>query len=223
MFSGLTEDTYRFFWELAFHNDKTFFEENREQYKQVVYQPLKELTELLSPTIEEIDDRLSTRPASVISHIYRDTRYTKDKSPYRDHAWIGFKMPGSMISENFVLYAEFNRDSYGYGMGMYAPNPEMMAKLRANILAKPEKFISLVSEHQFQQTFQLEGQAYKRPKFTEAPEAVIPYLNYRNISFCFSSENLSNTMKPEIHAEIRDAFLLMKPVYRFLMGLSETV
>ncbi|MEG1525129.1 MAG: DUF2461 domain-containing protein [Clostridia bacterium] len=220
MFNGLTEDAYRFFWELAFNNEKPFFEANRERYKQCVSVPMQKLAALLTPTILEIDDRLNVRPASVVSRIRRDTRFSKDKSMYRDHVWLGYKMPGSRVSENFVLYAEFERTSYGYGMGMYAPNAAMMRPMQARMLAKPQKFLSLVTEPTFVEQFTVDGETYKRPRYSDVPEALFTYINRKNISFYFSSEKLSNTMKPEIFDEINHAFQLLKPVYRFLMGLD---
>lgn len=221
-FNGLTEDTYRFFWELAFNNNRAFMEQNRARYRESVYEPLRALTDALSPTVLAIDSRLSTRYTQVISRINRDTRYTHDKSPYRDHAWLGFRFPGVRTGAGFVIYAEFERESYGYGMGMYAPNPEVMNELRARILARPALFASLVDEPRFHSLFTLEGEAYKRPHYTDAdaPKPVLPYVNLRNLSFCFSSNDLSRTMRPEIADEIIDAFLTLKPVYRFLLGLD---
>ena len=221
MFAGLTEETYRFFWDVAFHNDIGWFEENRDRYKAAVQRPLQALAAELAPTVRSIDERLNVRPAAVVSRIRRDTRYTKDKSPYRDHAWLGYKLPGSYVSESFVLYCEFERDHYGYGMGMYAPEPTMMAAIRERILARPQKFLSLVGEPSFAGAFAMEGEPYRRKKFTDVPEALSPYLNMRSLSFCFRSDRLENTLKPELLEEIRTAFTMMAPVYRFLMGLTD--
>lgn len=220
MFQGFSEDSYRFFWELAFNNSRSFFDANRRRYKTVVYEPLRQLTDLLAPTVSDIDSRLSTRYSHVISHIHRDTRYSRDKSPYRDHAWLGFRLPGVRTGAGFVLYAEFERVSFGYGMGMYAPNTELMQALRAPMLARPQGFLKLIAEPGFAGRFRLEGEAYKRPRYAEAPEGIRPYLNMRSMSFSYSSPELRRTMRPELADEIIEGFLLLKPVYRFLMGLD---
>lgn len=219
-FQGLTEDTYRFFWEIAFQNYKSFYEANRERYKKSVQQPLLLLAEALIPTALEINPGFITKPSTIVSRIRRDTRYTKDKTPYRDHAWLGFKLPQQRTGESFVVYAEFERDAYGYGMGMYAPTPDMMQQIRSRILARPQQFLSLVNDPAFTAKFTKHGESYKRQRFTDAPEEIRPWLNLRRISFQYSSPELSRTMKPEIFDEIKEAFLLMKPVYRFLMGLD---
>lgn len=219
-FSGLNEDFYSFLWELAFHNDVSFFEANRARYKKSVYEPLSALALTLAPHALCIDDTFATRSASVISRIRRDTRYSLDKSPYRDHAWLGYRRNGERIGVSFTVYAEFERESYGYGMGMYAPDTAMMNALRERMLAHPSRFLELVSNEAFVARFSREGQAFKRPRYLDAPKELQPWLNMRNLSFCFSSPRLQDTLRPELADEIIEAFALMKPVYRFLMGLD---
>lgn len=219
-FRGCPEEMYQFFWEIAFQNYREFFEANRERYRRLVQQPMLALAEQLLPVALDINPAFNPRPAAIVSRIRRDTRYSKDKSPYRDHVWLAFKPAEKRTSECFVMYAEFERECYGYGMGMYAPDPAQMGAMRERMRAMPEKFLALVSEPRFAARFRVEGEAYRRPKFTDGDPALLPWLNRRSLSFCFSSPELSRTYSPAIAEEIADAFLLMRPVYRFLMGLD---
>jgi len=220
-FQGLTEDTYRFFWEIAFQNEHAFFEANRKRYEETVKLPMYQIVEALSDAVLSVDPALNVRPSAVVSRIRRDTRYTRDKSPYRDHAFLSFKYPGAATGESFVLYAEFERDSYGYGMGMYYPLPQFMAEARRRMLAQPAKFLALVEDPALCARFQWQGEEFKRKQFKDASEALRPWLNKRSLSFCFSSEELKNTMRPGIVDEIREGYILLKPLYRFLIGLDE--
>ena len=68
MFQGLNEDTYQFFWEIAFNNEQSFYEANKERYRKNVYEPLKELAIALTPIAQEIDGAFNIRPSSVVSH-----------------------------------------------------------------------------------------------------------------------------------------------------------
>ncbi|MBR0443917.1 MAG: DUF2461 domain-containing protein [Clostridia bacterium] len=219
-FQGLTEDTYNFFWEIAFQNNQSFFHANRERFRNSVQLPLLQLASDLAPYALDIDPDFQVRPSSVVSRIRRDTRYSKDKSPFRDHMWLGYKYPSSYTSENFVVYVEFERESFGYGMGMYAPNPAMMQEIRGRILARSDTFLTLVNDRAFSDLFQAEGETFKRPKYTEQREDILPWLNLRRLAFCYSSPELSRTLRPEITDEIIEAFRIMKPVYRFIIGLD---
>ena len=87
-FQGFNEDTYKFLIELAFNNNKEFFAANKGRYKQNVQEPLRALAEGLLPLALTIDPCFNTRMTTILSRIYRDTRFTKDKHPYRDHAWL---------------------------------------------------------------------------------------------------------------------------------------
>lgn len=152
-FRGCPEEMYQFFWEIAFQNYREFFEANRERYRRLVQQPMLALAERLLPVALDINPAFNPRPAAIVSRIRRDTRYSKDKSPYRDHVWLAFKPAEKRTSECFVMYAEFERECYGYGMGMYAPDPAQMGAMRERMRAMPEKFLALVSEPRFAARF----------------------------------------------------------------------
>ena len=215
-FNGLHEDMYRFFWELAFHNDPAFFEENRARYVREVKDPLYALALNLLPTALEMDPNFTTKLSGIVSRIRRDTRYSHDKSPYRDHAWLGFRYPGNAVSESFTPYIEFERESYGYGMGMYAPDAKRMADIRARILAAPETFLSLAEDRAFAGKFTVEGESFKRVRYPNENPIIESFLNRRNLSFCYSSPELKRTTRPEILDECRAALQLMTPMYQFL-------
>lgn len=219
-FTGLHEEMYHFFWELAFNNNPEFFEANRDRYVREVKEPLTALAEALLPTALEIDGRFSTKTSSILSRIRRDTRYSHDKSPYRDHAWLGFRLPGAAISDGLTPYAEFEREYYGYGMGMYYADPQLMQSFRARMLEEPDRFLSIVTNPAFTARFAESGDSYRRPKFTHATEALVPWLNKKRLSFTYTSAQLSRTTKPELLDELVEAFLLLKPVYRFFMRLD---
>lgn len=216
----MTEDAYRFFFEIALRNERAFFEENRARYEREVKKPMYLLAAALGDVAADINPALNTRPSAVVSRIRRDTRFTRDKSLYRDHAWLSYKEPGRRTGESFVLYAEFERDGYGYGMGMYCPQPEYMADIRRRILARPALFLKLVQEPGFAGTFTLNGEDYKRPKHPDAPQELQPWLNKRKFSYSFFSPDLKRTMDAGLVDEIRRAFVLMKPVYRFIQGID---
>ncbi|MDL2258069.1 DUF2461 domain-containing protein [Eubacteriales bacterium OttesenSCG-928-K08] len=219
-FKGLTEDAFRFFWEISFQNEKSFFEENRERYEREVKIPMRLLAQDIAGYAQDVDPNFITKPTSVVSRIYRDTRFSRDKSPYRDHVWLAYKYPGKRLGESFVLYAEVERDSYGYGMGMYAPEPAYMNEIRKRILARPQLFLSLVHEPKLCERFTLYGDEYKRPKCPDAPEELWPWLNKRKISYSFSSQDISRTMRPELVDEIKEGFDIIKPLYRFIQGID---
>ncbi|MBQ3879235.1 MAG: DUF2461 family protein, partial [Oscillospiraceae bacterium] len=87
---AFTEETIEFLIVNRINDSKAWFHEHREDYLRLVKKPLEEVCNALAPTIAEIDPMLITQPYRCISRIYRDTRFSHDKSIFRDHMWIGF-------------------------------------------------------------------------------------------------------------------------------------
>lgn len=217
-FQGFNEDTYKFLIELAFNNNKPFFEANRGRYKQNVQEPMRALAEDLLPTALAIDPSFNTRMTSILSRIYRDTRFAKEKHPYRDHAWLAFRRPGHSLGESFILYFEITPQGYGYGLGMHDSNQEMMAGLRRRILADPAGFLALAQAPALAK-FLPEGQPYKRDRFPQAAAELKPYLNHKSLSWCYSCDRLTPTLKPGLLEEVQEGIKALGPLYRYVMEM----
>ena len=82
-FCGFKPEAYIFLTELGFNNNKQWMDENRWRYKEYVYKPLCRLGEMLLPTMLDIDSEFNPRLTTIVSRINRDTRYSKNKLPYR--------------------------------------------------------------------------------------------------------------------------------------------
>ncbi len=218
-FTGFTPDTYRFFLELGFNNEKAFFDANRERCRAVVQQPMRALAAELTPLALEMNPAFDTRPGVVVSRMNRDTRFSKNKLPYRDHAWLGFRPCETRTSESFCVYFEIEPGGYGYGMGMYDANPALMKPFRERALANPQKLLDLCAPL-MARGFVLSGDLFKRDRFPAAPEQIKPFLNRKGLSWNFFSTDFDKTFSREIFVETREAFALMKPLYRFVVGLA---
>jgi uncharacterized protein (TIGR02453 family) len=83
MFQGYSPTTITFLNGLKENNNKAWFEENKPDYQKFVLEPSQELVTELAPLMLSIDPKLEVSPKKSISRIYRDVRFSKDKSPYR--------------------------------------------------------------------------------------------------------------------------------------------
>ena len=101
MFEGFSQEALDFLNDIRFNNNQAFYAANQARYERFVKRPMRELSDELAPVVQLIDPKLDTRPGRTMSRIRRDTRYTKDKSPFRDHAWLGWRYPGEGRGEGF--------------------------------------------------------------------------------------------------------------------------
>ena len=218
-FDGFKPEAYMFLTELAFNNNRMWMEENRGRYREYVQLPMQQLAELLLPTALRIDPGFNPRPGCIVSRINRDTRYSKNKLPYRDHMWIAFRREGQSLGESLCLYFEISPRGYSYGTGMYTTNLPLMKALRARAAADPEGFRRIVTDPALAR-YEAVGEPYKREVAPDAPEDLKPYLNRRSLSFCYDDPSLSPTMSGRIADEVKNAMLELAPAYRYILGMQ---
>ena len=156
-----TPDTLAFLDELKAVNSKEWYNEHKTEFESFVGEPMKALVERLSGFMLSIDPAFETKPSRVISRIYRDTRFSKDKSLFRDCMWLAFKRGGKEWQSHPAFYFEISPHGYRYGMGFYEAGKENMDALRAAIDRDPKSF-EAVSAPVEADGFELAGDEYKR-------------------------------------------------------------
>jgi uncharacterized protein (TIGR02453 family) len=117
-----SRDTFQFFRDLARHNKKTWMDANRERYHQCVVQPFRRLLDETAQRVLALDSRFDTtaRGGKNFSRINRDTRFAKDKTPYRAHMYLKFAVPFPGEGESGELYVGMSADSVTAGFRIYA-------------------------------------------------------------------------------------------------------
>ena len=179
---------------------------------------MQQLAEILLPTALEIDPEFNPRLGCIVSRINRDTRYSKNKLPYRDHMWIAFRRTGQSLGESLCIYFEISPMGYSYGTGMYTTNLPLMKALRARAAADPEGFRQIVTDPALGR-YEPTGEPYKRDVVPGAQEDLKPYLNRRSLSFIYDNTSLAPTMSADIAEEVKAAMLELAPVYRYIVGM----
>ena len=117
-----SKDMLEFMLDLRFNNNKTFMNENRTRYQEVMRDPYYRLIELLTPTALEIDPGMEVRPYKCLSRIFRDTRFSNNKLPYRDHHWVAFRHQAEPRDQAVMLWFEIRLDEVSWGLGFWGGN-----------------------------------------------------------------------------------------------------
>ena len=117
-----TRETFKCFKELRGNNSKAWMDENRERYQSAVMQPFRRLLEELAPAMLEIDARFETsgRTGPNFSRINRDTRFAKDKTPYKTQMYLKFSVPVPGGGETGQLYMGLSRNTVTAGFRIYS-------------------------------------------------------------------------------------------------------
>ncbi len=217
-FEGYTEDSRAFFMALRFNNNREFFQSNREWYLKSVREPSLALAEALAPVIETIDPRIETRPHRALARVNRDTRFSRDKSPYRDHVWISFRRPEEERGRFPSFYVEVGVEGACFGMGAYAPERARMNAVRRHLRLVPDEAAALLMP--LEGDFALHGDAYKRLAVPEGlPEALVP-LYIRKSYYWERSLPFGRACSAALAVELAADFSRLKPLYDYMAGCS---
>jgi len=221
MFQGYNQETFEFFMAIRFNNNRAFFQENRDWYLRAVREPSLALTDALAGIIEDIDPEMDRRGHKVVSRINRDIRFSKDKSPYRDHVWLSFRRPDEERGKSPSIYFEVNDEYAAYGMGFYQDNRQLMDGLRRQMAADPDQMMALLAPLQDFDLFTVPNSRIKPPE--DLPAGLRSWYCAR--SFYFSRDILDFDLirSPELATELEQGFLRMKPLYRHIREILDAV
>lgn len=223
-FNGFSIKTIEFLYSLRANNSKSWFEENRQDYEKYLLGPMKELVVSLTDTVHEIDPAIDTRPAigKTISRIYRDLRFSNDKSPLRSRLWLSFKQIREDSSRFPGFYFEIDPEYYCFGMGVYSAEKTYMDSLRRFLKENPEEFLKAAAFYfSPENCFSLEGEAYKRLDSSNVREELKSW--YIKKSFyleCLRPVD-RRLFGKELSTDISKAYKEIAPLYRLLCRIHE--
>jgi uncharacterized protein (TIGR02453 family) len=225
-FQGFSRKTFTFLRDLGRNNDKAWFEAHRSLYEQHVLQPLRDLVSDMADPMLGIDLSFEVEPAvgKTISRIYRDTRFSKDKSPLRSCMWITFKRSGKDWARYIPSYfLEINPTWYRYGLGIYDAAPDLMVRFRRQMDEDPKSFLKAVAWFAKQDVFTLEGEAYKRPIGQDKPEAIRTWYQYKSFYLSCNCRIDDAILSPTFASQLIDHFAMAAPLYHYIRRIASQV
>lgn len=215
-FDGFKKEGLQFLLENKMRNSKQWYDSHKDVYKQYVYNPFAELITELAPTMMEIDSRLITVPSKIISRVRRDTRFTKDKTMYRDNVWMVFLRDKSQMSTAPCFWFEIGQKGSSYGIGYYGAQAAAMAHMRELIIDRHPAFLKALECYESQHDFVIGGEMYKRSKFPDQPENLKLWLDRKNIYFECVQNDYKLAFSKELPEVLKRGFKLLKPIYDFI-------
>ncbi|HOV98835.1 MAG TPA: DUF2461 domain-containing protein [Bacteroidota bacterium] len=163
-FTGFPEEGIRFLQRLKRNNRREWFQQHKEEYERVVKLPMQSLIVALQPRMATFAPEFEVNPSKSLFRIYRDVRFSPDKTPYKTHVAAHFVVSGKpkgMSGLGYYLHIEPG-ECY-IGGGLYIPDPDQLKLIRRAIATKWEEFLSIVHDEEFEELFlPLELESTKR-------------------------------------------------------------
>lgn len=223
MFQGFPEETIRFFLDIRFHNDSAFYHAHEKEYREYVKKPFYSFIESLSETMLSISPDMEVRPVKCLARLRRDTRFTKDKSPYRDHLWLCFRKAAAEKEGSVNFWFELTPESVGWGLGFWGINRPAMEALRRRMVEKPDEVLGVLKKCRLPgKDLLVEGQRYQRMKPPDGMALPLAMLYpMKEIFITREKVPFRTVYTPDIAEMVRKDFLRLKPMYQLLCSAAD--
>jgi uncharacterized protein (TIGR02453 family) len=223
-FEGFMPEALQFLQDLQINNnDKEWFETRHAEYESLILNPMRKLVMDLSPTMLNIDSEIEIRPDinKTISKIYRDTRFSKDKSMFRSNMWINFKHPTKDWHDMPTWWIEIKPDGYTYGMGFYQASATTTLMFRDRIETDQSAFKKVIKFFPGRPKFRLEGEIYKRRFNYFLPEDIQKWYQRKNMHVICKRPIEDILFSGELVEHISKRFTELAPLYHYWLEVSQ--
>ena len=203
-----------------FENSKSFYEEHKQELKDGLTVPLRQIAMALGSKVFALDDMIVTDPVRMVSRIRRDNRYTKDKSLYRDHLWVMFMRNKHEWINYPCMWFEVNQDCWGYGVGTYYADAQFLELYRKALLERPKEFLDAV--HRAENTgAECLNIYYKKQKPGNPTAEIEPYYNIKSLGYMKVRTDFKTLESEKVIDEVGRAFDEFAGLYLFLKSVAD--
>ena len=161
----ITPELFEFFRELKGNNNKQWFQSNRERYEQQVRLPLQRFIMDFQQPLERISRHFQADPRPVggsLFRIYRDVRFSPDKSPYKTHGGIQFRHEQGKDVHAPGFYLHLEPDNVFAAVGIWHPDSAALGRIREAIACGPAAWLRAMTDPEFSNLYELGGDSLKR-------------------------------------------------------------
>lgn len=210
-----------FLKDLKKNNNRDWFTENKKHY-QAEHEHIISFADALLLKMNEHDVIETPTGKKSLFRIYRDVRFSKDKSPYKTNWAGGFTRATKARRGGYYFHIQPDGQSF-IGGGFWAPNKEDLLRIREEIATDASELREILADPTFISTFgELQGEQLKTaPKGFPKDHPDIDLLRYKQFIF---SKNFSDkeVIAPDFLDRVNDTFKAMRPFFDFMSDVLTT-
>jgi uncharacterized protein (TIGR02453 family) len=217
-FAGFPADSVKFLKQLAKNNNREWFEANKPRYEASIREPMESLLETLAGLLRQRVPDIVIDAKKAMYRIYRDVRFSRDKTPYKTWAAASFTVSGQDRKTAPGYYFHFTGTEVGIGGGLYAPDSNQLKNLRLAIDHDAAAFRKIIADKALRKRFgELDGERLIRVPHgfpTDHPAADLLRLKQ---FLCWKEHDLAIIHEPSFAPLLTDHFAAMSPFIRYLV------
>jgi uncharacterized protein (TIGR02453 family) len=218
-YTQFEKKTISFLKELADNNNREWFQANKSRYENDVLDVALHFIQTMQDPLAKIAPHFTAVPTRIggsLMRVYRDTRFSKNKLPYKTNIGIQFRHERAKDVHSPGYYVHIAPDEVFLGAGMWRPDAEPLRQIRERIAARPDEWQRAISTAPFKKRFSLNGEVLQRPPrgFDKEHPCID---DIRRKSF-IAVRNLSveDCLLPEFQRNVETSFKQVTPFMEFL-------
>ncbi len=216
-FPGFPAEALQFLRGLEKNNRREWFEPRKTVYEERVRAPMLELVAALNARMRAFAPEFATEPQRAVYRIYRDTRFSHDKTPYKTHIAASFTRRGFEKHSGAGYYLGVSAKEIDVAGGVYMPSPEELRSIRLHLLENHAEFDRILSRPMVRKTLgSLAGEKLSRvPKGFPAEHPSASLVQHKQW-LLWSKLDPAMATTPRLFVEILKRFRAMAPFIDFL-------
>jgi len=216
-FAGFPPEAMTFFRGLRRHNDREWFLPRKQVFLEKVRAPMEALVTALNADLIRYAPEYVTDPDKAIYRFYRDTRFSDDKTPYKDHIAAIFTRRGMTKHRAAGYYFAVSDREVEVAGGLYLPQTEELRAIRQHMAQHHEEFRRIVAARKLRNLMgELEGDRLARaPKGFGPEHPAADLLKYKQFLF-YRILDPSLATTPRLLDEVATRFRVLAPFIEFL-------
>ena len=166
VFGGFKPTIFEFLEELADHNNRPWFQENKWRYERDVLEPAMAFIRAFQPRLKRISPCFvasDRRVGGSLMRVYRDARFTKNKNPYKTNVGIQFRHEQGRDIHAPGFYVHIAPSECFLAVGLWRPEPTALGQIRQALVEWPNRWRRIRGDRKFRASFSLDGASLKRP------------------------------------------------------------
>ncbi len=212
----ISKKALKFLKDLAKNNDRDWFAKNKPIYE-VEHANMKAFKDALGAKMEKYDNIEKNR----LHRIYRDVRFSKDKSPYKNHFSGGLSRATKLLRGGYYWHVEPGNTMVGGGF--FGPNPADLKLIRQNIAFDDKPLRKIMKSTKFKKYFgNFRGQTVKTaPKGFDKEHPAIDLLRFKQfyVLRTFTDKEVTD---PKFLSEVVKTFMALRPFFDYMSEILTT-
>ena len=218
-YTRFEKKTIKFLRELGDNNNREWFKANKTRYEEDVLDVALHFIQSMQDPLAKFAPHFTALPTRIggsLMRVHRDTRFSKNKLPYKTNIGIQFRHERAKDVHSPGYYVHISAGEVFVGVGMWRPDSDPLRQIRERIAARSGEWQRAISTPAFKRNFSLGGESLKRPPHGFDKDHPLIDDIKRKSFIAIRSVPVEDCLKPQFQRSVETSFKQATPYMEFL-------